>query len=152
MDGKQIGEILKTSQNIHNGLRDAIHEQSKRLDEERLGTALAYLNEVEQKADAIITESLGSQHKEVLNTFIRYYPVEQEEKALKLVENCARLDTASLMKTMIQTRQQLVEIYDFCARNAHLPEVADLMENICKFETEQMQELGQQMTDYPFGQ
>lgn len=151
MASRQVADILQTSQNIHNHLRDAIQRRSVVTADERLSTALNYLDQVQQKSRTVLNESLEPNHKKVLSTYIRYYPVEIEHEVLKIIDHCEDEDATGLMKTLIQTRQQLVAIYDICAENAQLPEVAELLENIREFETTQLLELGQQMTDYPFG-
>lgn len=152
MDGKQIGDILETSRNLHSNLLQAIRQQARRQKDELFSTALTYLDEVEQKAHGVIDNALTNQPQKLLDTFIRYYPDDLEDEARRLVDDCPGKDTVGLMHIMIGVRQQLVGIYDFCTSDAHLPDVADLMANIREFEHRQLLSLGQQMNDYPFEQ
>lgn len=150
MDGKQIGNILRTSHQLHGQLLKAIRQQAQRQKDPRLSTALKYMEEVEQKSCDTLDRALANQSPHVLETFIRYYSDDQAKKTHRLVDGCAGQDTLGLMNIMLKLREQLAEIYDFCSQDAHLPEVTELMTSLRDFERRQLRSLGRQMNDYPF--
>lgn len=147
MTAKSVKSIIEMSQEFHKELVDKIQHRKSSAEDERLSAALEYLESVEKKTTEMIEEVPSSNRDNIMDTFIRYYPVDDEEDAQAALKNVDATNLDSLMSAMIDLRQKLINIYDLCSNDAQLPEVKDLMENIRDFEVTQLHDISRQMNE-----
>jgi hypothetical protein len=145
---KKVSEIIGMSQTMHNALQKILREAISSVDDTRLSGALEYLESVEQKTKDMIEEMPEHDRKNMLDTFIRYYPVDEEDEAQLALENIDSDDIEQLMGGMVKVRQKIVDIYDFCGTEAHIPELQDLMKSIRDFEATKLHDISRQLSEF----
>ena len=147
MAAKTVNSIVDMSRSFHKELKEKIQSKASSVKDRRLSAALEYLESVEKKTEEMIEEVPTSKRENIMETFIRYYPVDKEEAAEAVLEKVNVSDIDSLMAGMIEVRQKLINIYELCTVDAQVPEVKELMENIRDFEVTKLHEISRQLNE-----
>ena len=148
MAAKTVSSIIEMSRTLHKDLLKKIQNKESAVNDTRLSAALEYLETLESKTTEMIEEVPKSNRKNIMDTYKRYYPVDEEDEAQATLENVNASDIDSLMFAMVKVRQKLVNIYDFCTTDAQIPEVKKLMENIRDFEVSKLHEISRQLNEF----
>ncbi len=147
---KRIGDIIEMSQELHSSMQNILKKKVDAATTTGLTSALEYLESIEEETKSVIEEIPEPQRDNVLATFVRYYPIDEEDEARQIIENNDANDIPTLMNSMIKLQQKLIDIYDFCAIDAQIPEVKKLMESIRNYEVTKLHEVSRQLSEYQF--
>ena len=148
---KRIGDIIEMSLELHSSMQNILKSKVDTTSTEELTSAFEYLESIEEKTKNVIEEIPEPQRENILTTFVRYYPIDEEDEARQIVKDTDSNDSEdvpTLMNSMVKLRQKLIDIYDFCAIDAHIPEVKKLMESIREYEVTKLHEVSRQMSEY----
>ncbi len=147
MTAKTVSSIVQMSRSFHQDLKEKIQDKESTMKDGRLSAALEYLESVEEKTTEMIEEVPKSKRKDIMDTFIRYYPVDEEDDAQAALKNVNPSDIDALMSVMISVRQKLINIYEFGSTDAQIPEVKELMENMRDFEVTKLHQISRQLNE-----
>lgn len=148
MATKQIREVLDAGKYIHAELQRMVSEQQSETPDEMYTVLLEYLQKREQEMQMMMSAIPSGHREKILNTFVRYYPQEDEDEAIRAIEECKIENPDKPVGCLVEARKHLVKIYDFCASSAHIPETEEFMRSVQVFENKQLQELNRQLSEF----
>ena len=145
---KKVSEIIEMNQSMHSFLQQKLRKKIDSTEDTRVSAALEYLDSVENKLTVMIEEIPQRERENMMATYIRYYPVEDEAEAQAAVDDINSNNINSLMDSVLKVSQKLVDISDFCETEAHTPELQKLFTSIRDFEAAKLHDISRELNEY----
>jgi hypothetical protein len=142
MAAKQVYEILDAIKQLHEGVVNRVQTTQLQTSDQRLTNALKYIESHEKSTESILKDLDQKSREGVLKTYVRYYPIEIEAQANKLITDKPIHSPDDLLELLWEIKRKVIAIYNACGNGTVIPEVREFFEQLRDFEESQLNNFG----------
>ncbi|MAR91660.1 MAG: hypothetical protein SV765_02845 [Pseudomonadota bacterium] len=147
MAAKQVYEIVEYVESVHRELEAILTQAREHTNHYQWELAVEYLRQRETNTQDVLKRLNVSTRQQVLNSYIRYYPIEIEKEIQQRLDRIRGSQSFDPVQEVIGIKQQLVTLVSACNNSVSLPDVQQLFEEYAEYERSQLQRYGRRAVE-----
>ncbi|WP_152205187.1 ATPase [Marinobacter changyiensis] len=146
MDIKTFRDLIEWTRDLHRNLSNCLADCSKKHEQERARALLDYLAKHEAELERIVTEFERQADNKILETRVYDHMADKTIQTLRTCdEHYTNLDFDGICREVFEFHDQVIELYQYLAGRAEIPEAEELFDELLKMEQNESMRLARQV-------